>query len=176
MPKKKLTAHNSKAAAGRKRGGACDSEPVMEDEPLDFDLESEENRKSYKASDKTALLRMLVQCALFRRAMPEWASQAFILIYRAALAGGIRSWDDVFGQPWQPEKPRAQQRRVRTQARKYEVWMRVRQLHEGEDKPAIDNALFELVGRQLGIGSKSTVAALYGQVERALRRIRSSPR
>ena len=44
------------------------------------------------------------------------------------------------------------------------------ELHKGEGKPAIDNKLFEKVGRQLGIGGKSTVAALYGEVERAVRR------
>src|SRR5437763_6458009 len=146
----------------------------MEDDAVDFDFECDQNRKNYEAGNKTALFRVLMQCAFFRRPMPEWASHVFVVMHRAAVAGEIRSWDDVFGRPWQQEQPRAQQRGVRTQSRKYQVWIRVRDLHEGEGKPPIDNALFERVGRQLGIGNKSTVAALYGQVERVVRRIRSS--
>jgi hypothetical protein len=146
---------------------------MMEDETLDFGLYSEENRKSYEEGDKTALFRALAQCALFRRTMPEWASAEFVSIYRAALIGEIRSWDDVFGRPFQQEKPRVQRRSVRTQAWKWEVWKLVHKLHEGKGKPPIANESFERVGRQLGIGIKSTVAALYGRVERALPRIRS---
>jgi hypothetical protein len=144
----------------------------MEDDRIGFDLHCEENRKSHEAGDRTALLRMIAQCALFRCTMPEWASGAFVSIYRAALAGGIQSWDDVFGRPWEQEGPRAQQRTVRTQARKWAVWNLVHELREGEGKP-IDNALFGRVGRELGIGGKSTVASLYGRVERAFRRVRS---
>jgi hypothetical protein len=80
--------------------------------------------------------------------------------------GEIRSWDDVFGGPWEQEGPRAQQRAVRTQSRKWEVWKLVHALHEGEGKPPIDNVLFERVGKELGIGGKSTVAALYTGVAR----------
>jgi hypothetical protein len=176
MPKQKLTAGASKAAGGRKNRGSRGSERAVTGDALDHDWYSEENRKSYEAGDKTALLRALVHCALFRRAMPEWASQAFVLIYRAALAGEIRSWDDVFGRPWRQEKSRAQQRGVRTQSWKWEVWKLVQELHEGEGKPPIDDVLFERVGRRLGIGGKSTIKALYGQVERAVRRVRSSKR
>jgi uncharacterized protein (DUF433 family) len=157
-------------------GGACDSQGVIADEAVDFDLESEENRKSYEDGDTTALLRMLEHCALFRRAMPEWASFEFDSIYRAALAGGIQSWDDVFGRPWHPKRPRAQRRAVSTEAQKWAVWKRVRDLHEGEGKPPIDNALFERVGRETGVGGKSTVAALYVRVERAVRRVLGSKR
>jgi hypothetical protein len=171
MPKQKPAARTSKASAGRRRGGAC--ERVMEDEELDFDLYSEENRKSYEDGDKAALLRVLMQCALFRRAMPEWAALAFDFIYRAALVGEIRSWDEAFGRPFQQERAVAQQRGTQTQSRKWQVWKLVRELHEGEGKPPIDNELFERVGRELRIGGKSTVADLYGQVQRALRRARS---
>jgi hypothetical protein len=146
----------------------------MNDEPLDFDLSSEENRKSYEEGDRTALLRVLMQCVLFRRPLPEWAARTFDLIYRAALAGEVQSWDDVFGRPWQQGSHRAQQRAVRTQSQQWQVWKLVRELHEGEGKPPIDDALFERVGRELGIGGKSTVKVLYGRVERAAQRLRSS--
>jgi hypothetical protein len=147
----------------------------MEDDRIDFDLNCEENRTSYQAEDKTALLRMLVQCALFRRTMPEWAASAVVSIHRAALAGEIRSWNDVFGRPWQQERPRAQRRSLRTRTWKWEVWKLVHELHEAEGKP-IDNKLFEKVGRKLAIGGKSTVAALYGEAEQAFRRVLGSKR
>jgi hypothetical protein len=173
MPKQKPTEPTLEAADSREPDGACDSECVIGEDPLEFDLYSEENRTSYKDGDKAALFRVLVHCALFRRAIPEWASEALDLSYRAALTGEIRSWDHVFGRPWQQERPRAQRRAVQTQARKWQVWMLVRALHEEEGKPPIDNILFERVAEQLGLG-RSTVGNLYGQVERAVRRVRSS--
>jgi hypothetical protein len=177
MPNHRPTARTTKAAAGRQCGGTGDdSERVIEDDAFDFNLYAQENRKSYEEGDKAALLRVIEQCALFRRALPEWASHSFDSIYRAALAGKIESWDDVFGRPYQQEKGRAQQRSVRTQSQKWQVWTLVRELHEGEGKPPIDNALFERVGRKLGIGGKSMIADLYGQVERAARRVRSRKR
>jgi hypothetical protein len=147
----------------------------MEDERVGFDLHCEENRTSYEEGDKPALFRMLVQCALFRRTMPEWAAGELVSIHRAALAGEIRSWNDVFGRPWQQERPRAQRRSLRTRTWKWEVWKLVHELHEGEGKP-IDNKLFEKVGRQLAIGGKSTIAALYGEAEQAFRRVRGGQR
>ena len=78
------------------------------------------------------------------------------------------------GRPWEQEKRGAQQRGVRTQSWKWEVWKLVHELHEGEGKPPIDDALFERVGKELDIGGRSTVKALYGRVERAFRRVRSS--
>jgi hypothetical protein len=173
MAKRKLTGRTPKAGTGRKSSGARDGKR-SEDDRIDFDLYSDENRASFEAEDKTALFRVLTLCALFRRPLPEWASAAFISIYRAALAGEIRSWDDVFGRPWEQEKRGAQQRGVRTQSWKWEVWKLVHELHEGEGKPPIDDALFERVGKELGIGGRSTVKALYGRVERAFRRVRSS--
>ena len=141
-------------AVGRKSGGARDSKRGLEDGSIDFDLYSDENRRSFEASDETALFRVLTLCALFRRPLPEWAAAAFVLIYRVALAGEIRSWDDVFGRPWEQEKRRAQQRGVRTQSWKWELWKLVHELHEGKGKPPIDDALFERVGRELGIGGR----------------------
>jgi hypothetical protein len=100
---------------------------------------------------------MLVQCTFYRRTMPEWAANALVSNYRAALAGQTRSWDDVFGRPWQQERPRAQLRSIRTRTWKWEVWKLVHELHKGKGKPPIDNKLFEEVGKQLAIGGKSTV-------------------
>jgi hypothetical protein len=113
MAKRKLTGRTLKAGTGRKGSGARDRKR-SEDERIDFDLYSDENRASFEAQDNTALFRVLTLCALLRRPLPEWAAAAFISIYRAALAGEISSWDDVFGRPWEQEKRGAQQRRVRT--------------------------------------------------------------
>jgi hypothetical protein len=108
----------------------------MEDDRIDFDSHCEENRTSYEAEDKTALLRMLVHCALFRRTMPEWAASAVVSIHRAALAGEIRSWNDVFGRPWQQERPRAQRRSLRTRTWKWEVWKLVHGASRGRRQAA----------------------------------------
>ena len=56
------------------------------------------------------------------------------------------------------------------------MWKLVHELHKGKGKPPIDNKLFEKVGRELAIGAKSTVAALYGEAEQAFRRVLGSKR
>src|SRR6516165_10312748 len=99
------------------------------------------------------------------------AASAVVSVYRAALAGEIRSWNDVFGRPWQQERPRAQRRSIRTRMWKWDVWKLVHELHEAEGKPPIHNKLFEKVGRKRGIGGKPTSAALYGEAEQAFRRV-----
>jgi hypothetical protein len=108
--------------------------------------------------------------------MPEWAAGELVSIHRAALTGEIRSWNDVFGRPWQQERPRAQRRSLRPRTWKWEVWKLVHELHKGKGQPPIDNKLFEEVGRELALGGKSTVAALYGEAEQAFRRVRGGQR
>ena len=71
MTKRKLTGHTLKAGAGRKSSGARGSKRSTEDDRIDFDLYSDENRTSFEAEDQAALFRMLMLCALFRRPLPE---------------------------------------------------------------------------------------------------------
>jgi hypothetical protein len=55
---------------------------------------------------------------------------------------------------------------MRTLSRMFDVWFRVKQL-SGEGQP-IGDGLYDRVGRELGVGGKTTVANLYREVERDL--------
>ena len=78
--------------------------------------------------------------------------------------GGARSWDDAFGSP----HPKGRHRNaVRLEKLKYKVHSRVRDIHKKEGV-SINNELFERVGKELGLGGKTTVSELYGKVERML--------
>lgn len=142
----------------------------MTDAPLTAEDYSALIKEEYDdgKGDKTALLRMIVYCARYSWQVPDWARCALLEVYESAQIGNIKSWDDAFGHPLPKGR---QQRGVQTASRKWEVWCKVRDLHE--EGLAIDNELFELVGTKLGI-SGSTVAELYRQVERPMRRIRNT--
>jgi hypothetical protein len=123
----------------------------------------------FKRGDNAALLRALVICAQHHWPIPEWAGMALEKAYRLAEQGAIKSWDQIFGSPLPKGR---QQRGLQTKSRRFEVWCRIEDLqNEGN---AIDNDLFERVGKELGIGGKTTVADLYAEVERILRPIRDA--
>ena len=96
--------------------------------------------------------------------IPEWAAKALNdIIYRAA-QGEFASWDDAFGKIFAG----IQRRRAQTLARMLDVYYRVRKLHaEGH---AIDNVLFERVGKELKLhaSGKTSVQELYLKVKAEL--------
>jgi hypothetical protein len=137
-------------------------------DPVTFEDYSALQRKGYEAGDKAALLQMILLCVEHQKPLPDWAGTAFEELYHQVIMGGARSWDDAFGSP----HPKGRHvNAVRLEKLKYKVHRRVRDIHDKERVP-IDNELFERVGRELGIGGKTTVSELYGKVERILNRLR----
>ena len=61
--------------------------------------------------------------------------------------------------------------RIRLDSTRFAVYRYVRELHE-KGAP-IDDTLFERVGRDTGLGGKTTIKELYSRVERVLQRVKA---
>src|SRR5262249_38288467 len=117
----------------------------------------------HRGGDKTWLLFEIWRCSRDGREIPKWAIDALDQAYRAALAGDLSSWDEVFGKPF----PKGTQpRRRRALIRKWEVWAMVHDL--AEEGNAIDDSLFERVGKKLAIGGRTKVKELYAACEKQI--------
>ena len=112
--------------------------PIDSEYPVEGSLEDR-----FNAGDKQILLWAIDDYAQSEKPIPQWAAKALNdIIYRAA-EGEFASWDDAFGRIFAG----MQKRRAQTLARMLDVYYRVRELHaEGH---AIDNALFERIGKEL---------------------------
>jgi hypothetical protein len=130
-----------------------------------FDELSEELRRDLEKGDRSALLQMVYHAAQHRRPLPEWAAEAFPIAYTWVMRGSARTWDDAFGPPF-PAGTHIH--KLKLESRRYEVYQLVQEIHRDEGCP-IDDELFERVGREMGIGGKTTIKDLYGPVARALR-------
>ena len=120
--------------------------------------EIERCRLLFEAGDRGALLQALGECSLQDLPMPDWLARAYLRAYREGIHYKVRSWDDVFGSPSPKGKNLELARVRRTQI--VEVYICVRGILDREPSPAIDQGLFERVGKELGI-SWSTVKNLY---------------
>jgi hypothetical protein len=138
----------------------------VEDAPGTFEALQADLCEAYKQGRKGALLQAIELSILHRRPLPDWASEAFDHAYSFVMMGGAHSWDEVFGQPHPTGKHLL---KIGRENRKFEVWRRVRQLHE-EGAP-IDSGLFERVGRETGLGEKTVISELYYKVEQLVRRM-----
>jgi hypothetical protein len=121
--------------------------------PSTVDRYSRIYESEYEAGDKAALMRMIVVCAISGWIIPKWATDIIEGATGFAAWGEIKSWDEVFGKPIR-----------RKQARKWmlgeRVYLEVLDAHcRGK---AIDDLLFERVGKKLKIGGKTKVKELYG--------------
>lgn len=103
----------------------------------------------YEAGDKNALLGAIRICANHDLVMPEWLARAFIRSYDKVLTHRVKSWDEAFGSPLPKGKHlnAARKKREKSPA----VWLEVRRMVTEEGR-AIDDLLFEDVGKKLGLG------------------------
>ena len=116
----------------------------------------------FRAGDKQILLWAIDEYAQKGEPVPEWAAAALNdILYRMAI-GEFDTWDDAFGKIFADGHRRVG---IRTLARMFEVWTRVKEINAAEGS-AIGDGLFERVGRDLAVGGKTTVGKLYGKVER----------
>lgn len=99
--------------------------------------------------------------------MPRWCALAYIKAFRSVKGFRAKSWDDVFGRP----HPKGTQLDAKRKQREKEfvVYNMVLERNPGD---AIDGALFEKIGRQLGIGGKTLVEEYYYNVKKFLEDIK----
>jgi hypothetical protein len=117
-----------------------------------------------------ALLQMINICCIVEAPLPEWVRKGFIKAYLAGESGGIGSWNKVFG----PPRTKGQwQRLMRNVRSAHDVWKMVSEAKMRREP--IDDKLFGDIGRKLGIGGKTLVSELYGEMCRVLGRPSGAP-
>jgi hypothetical protein len=117
----------------------------------------------YAAGEKGILLYVLAVCADSKlpHELPDWAKQALTDAWDRYSDGTLESWDEIFGKPFLGKRRGSSDRAVA--ARQLKVWTEVRRrVYQGQ---SLGDDLFEAVGRDLGIGGKSTVNRIYYEVE-----------
>jgi hypothetical protein len=122
------------------------------------------SKSEYEAGDKSALMRIIVDCALSKSPIPEWAASILEGAENYAYCGEIASWDEVFGKP----NSRKRAHVLLRWQRRHKVHSRIIELHHFDGCP-INDELFEKVGRELGIGGKTEVKNLYKAAKAEIR-------
>lgn len=125
------------------------------------DLDLEERR--YQDGDQGALLAAVATCAHYDLVMPDWVATNFLKAYRRGIHFQVRSWDEVFGRPLKKGRHLANARK-RWEER-LAVYNRVREILATKQDTPIDEALFELVGSELGL-SKTVATELYYETKK----------
>jgi hypothetical protein len=121
-----------------------------------LDLEALE--KQFNAGDDFALLLAIRKCANFDLVMPDWVARNFIRRFDLVLNCRTKSWDEAFGRPYSKGKHLKAMRDDREQ--RFIVWNHIRGILATDPDTVIDEALFERVGADLGIG-KTRCGRLY---------------
>jgi hypothetical protein len=125
-----------------------------------FNTETVRSQEAFKAGDGSQLLWFVNFCLILNRPVPDWARQAFRAAYNRGLRFEIKSWDEVFGRPLKKGKQLATERRKMELAT--HVTALVFELHQLRGKP-IGKALFESIGKKLGIGGTTASDLYYGR-------------
>jgi hypothetical protein len=115
-------------------------------------------KSAYEAGHRQALWEIIVVCSLSGTPIPEWACEVFTGIDPHVKWGMIESWNEVFGKP--REKARSVIKAKNSRTSVYEMV----QLLNARGNP-INDAMFELIGKRLGIGGKTTVKNLYREAQ-----------
>jgi hypothetical protein len=101
-------------------------------------------KRDFEAGNKSTLLYAIYACLEMKRPIPEWLRAAFVNAYEAAERFQIRSWDEVFD--------RAAPKGLHLEAERKDEklrWKIIARVRELKAVRAIDNLLFEDIGREL---------------------------
>lgn len=119
--------------------------------------------EEFNSGNKWALMNALMACAHSRAPMPGWASKAYLAAFEACRTAKVKSWDDVFGEPWPKGTSRtATHRRLTTM---WPLFHEINKRKIGNPALPIGVALFEEVGQQFGIG-KTLASEFYYEAKR----------
>jgi hypothetical protein len=132
-------------------------------------LECNELRKEIESSAATsgfAVLLAVRHCATHGLVLPDWLAYAFNRRFDSVLQCRASSWDDPisFGSPY----PKGSHKNAMRKARigRIAVHLAVGRRLEAAPETAIDKALFESVGKELGYGSTLTSDYYYEAINK----------
>lgn len=113
----------------------------------------------HKQGNKNAITEGLFVCTFYSLPMPKWLEMAYLGAYRAIRHYKKKSWDDVFGRP-HPKGMHLETKRQESE-KPFLVYKRIEQIKNEDPATAIDGALFERVGKEIGIGGKTLTESYY---------------
>jgi hypothetical protein len=116
---------------------------------------SEYYEAAYRMGNKDALIMMLGACAISGWPIPKWAGDIIVGAHDYAVHGMLGSWDELFGKPPTPKKGAL--------LRDWQLrWYIHGEILVAQSKgEAIDDLLFERIGKKFGIGGKTKVKKIY---------------
>lgn len=114
--------------------------------------------------DGALILEAIYLCSLRDLPLPGWVQKAYLSAYRKVRQYEAGSWDEIFGKP-HPKGTHLEAKRERWEKQE-RVYFRVKEILRNEPKTPIDAALFERVGRELGIGSKTKTEQIYYEMKK----------
>ncbi|MBP7766835.1 MAG: hypothetical protein KA113_16735 [Syntrophaceae bacterium] len=115
--------------------------------------------QSYRAGNMNSILEAFHICSLNSLPIPRWCEMALMAAYRKVKFYRAKSWDDVFGHPHPKNIHLATKQQEREKPPL--VYRMIEQIKRSEPSTPTDGALFERVGRILGIGGKTLTEEYY---------------
>lgn len=106
------------------------------------------------------VLEALDICCSDNAKPPQWVRSAFCEAYnKAKNRYEVKSWDEVF----EPPHPKGSHLSTKQEHAKnlFRVFRRINEIRKDEPETPIDGYLFERVGRELGLGSKTKIEGIY---------------
>jgi hypothetical protein len=138
--------------------------------PQDFEKIMAQYQEAYENGNKGVILYAILDCVERDQLLPVWLKKAFFDAFWSVQDWEVRSWDDVFGKP-HPKGTNLEATRNRI-LYPSKVYQRIEELREAGQ--AVGVALFEKVGRELGIGGKTLTEQFYYQEKRRRQEIMQS--
>ncbi|WP_347275778.1 hypothetical protein [Candidatus Kuenenia sp.] len=117
--------------------------------------------EAYK-KDKFYLMQAIGVCAAHHLPLPLWAAKAYIEGYNKIADAKSKSWDEVFGRPYPKGTHLATLRKEKMFKRA--VYNEISRIKKSQPDIAIDDGLFEKVGKKFGIG-KTTASEYYYDIK-----------
>ncbi|MXS84490.1 hypothetical protein ABO04_00825 [Nitrosomonas sp. HPC101] len=114
--------------------------------------------EAYK-KDPFYLMQAIGVCALHGLPLPPWAVNAYLKGYNKIADAESKSWDEVFGMPY----PKGVRLSVLRKERRFKhaVYDEISRIKKSQPKVAIDDDLFEKVGKKFGLGKTLTSEYYY---------------
>ncbi len=113
-----------------------------------------------------AVMNAVYLCSKNNFKLPKWCREAFVTFFDKIMSGEARSWDDCLGPLYPKGAHIDSQRKIVDYG--LLVYRRINILNSAgkalgrrRNPNAIDGALFERVGRELGIGGKTVTEKIY---------------
>ena len=114
-------------------------------------------KAEYEAGNQWALMQAIRVCASDDVPMPNWVATAYVKCFEACRIGEAKSWDDVFGKPH--PKGSNLSAILKRHKNQWPLVNRIRELKAADPTLALDEGLFEKVGKEFGLGK--TLASEY---------------